>query len=165
MADNTNLGVDFNADNQVVVQLTTTKKPEKKEAVPGEVTLGKYEGKYIEVNLADQKMYLIIGNELQKTYVVSSGKWSTPTPPGEYKIINKIVRAYSSAYGLYMPYWQNFLNGEYGIHALPEWPNGYKEGENHLGIPVSHGCVRLGSEAAAEVYNWTEAGVTPVYIH
>lgn len=162
---NTDLGVDFYADQVVTVSLATSLKPEKKEAVPGEVTLGKYEGKYIEINLADQKMYLINGTQLERSFVVSSGKWSTPTPKGEFKIQGKILRAYSSAYGLYMPYWQNFLDGEYGIHGLPEWPNGYKEGENHLGIPVSHGCVRLGSGADVEVYNWTESGVTPVYIH
>lgn len=127
-------------------------------------TPGKFEGKYVEVNLKTQRMYLVIGNELIKSYVVSSGAWSTPTPTGTYTINGKIKRAYSAAYGLYMPYWQNFLGGEYGIHELPEWPNGYKEGASHLGIPVSHGCIRLGVGAAEEVYNWTENG-TPIYIH
>jgi len=57
-----------------------------------------------------------------------------------------------------------FVGSKYGLHELPEWANGYKEGQNHLGIPVSHGCVRLGIGDAAQVYNWAEVG-TPVYIH
>ncbi|MEI6477535.1 MAG: L,D-transpeptidase family protein [bacterium] len=135
-----------------------------KAPVPDNYTPDKFPGKYVEVSLAQQKMYLVIGNQLVKSYVVSSGKWSTPTPVGTYSIHSKSPRAYSARFGLYMPYWQNFLDGEYGLHELPEWPSGYKEGQNHLGTPVSHGCVRLGVGDAKEVYDWTEIG-TPVYIH
>ena len=44
------------------------------------------------------------------------------------------------------------------IHGLPEWPNGYKEGAAHIGTPVSHGCIRLGVEAAKIVYDWSDVG-------
>lgn len=142
---------------------------------PGAYTLGKFEGKYIEVNLKEQKLYMINGSTLEKTFRVSTGKWSTPTPQGIFKIANKNKRAYSSTYKLYMPYWQNFVAldansgpqidpGDYGLHELPEWPNGYKEGQNHLGTPVSHGCIRLGIGPAEEVFNWTSVG-TPIYVH
>lgn len=143
--------------------LAVTAKPVKA-ATPDVYTVGKFPGKYVEVNLAQQKLYLINGDNMEKVYIVSTGKWSTPTPVGTFAIHGKSKRAYSAEFGLYMPYWQNFLNGEYGLHELPEWPNGYKEGVGHLGTPVSHGCVRLGPGDALEVYNWTEDG-TPVYIH
>lgn len=55
-------------------------------------------------------------------------------------------------------------NGYFGIHELPVWPDGIKEGENHLGTPVSHGCVRLGVGPAEFLYNWTPIG-TPVKIY
>ncbi len=61
-----------------------------------------------------------------------------------------------------MPFWMNFYRG-YGIHELPYWPNGYREGEDHLGMPVSHGCVRLGIGNAEKLFNWAEIGI-PVYI-
>jgi lipoprotein-anchoring transpeptidase ErfK/SrfK len=57
-----------------------------------------------------------------------------------------------------------FTGAGHGIHELPEWKNGYKEGANHLGTPVSHGCVRLGVGPAAKVYGWAEVG-TPIVIH
>ncbi len=87
------------------------------------------------------------------------------TPRGEFKVSNKHPRPWSKQYGLYMPYWMAIMSsGKYGIHELPEWPSGYKEGENHLGTPVSHGCVRLGVGAAKRVYEWAEIG-TPIIIH
>lgn len=125
---------------------------------------GKYPGKYIEINLSEQNLYTFEGAKLLNTYKISTGKWSMPTPQGEFAINGKQDRAYSQEYNLYMPYWMSFIGGAYGIHELPEWPNGTKEGEGHLGTPVSHGCVRLGRGAAQEVYDWAEIG-TPVYVH
>lgn len=124
---------------------------------------GKFEGRYIDVNLTEQKLRLVESSKLMAEYPVSTGKWSTPTPVGTRYIENKIERAWSKEYGLYMPWW-NSLGGGYGIHELPEWPNGYKEGAGHLGTPVSHGCIRLGVGPAKEVYDWAPVG-TPVYIH
>jgi lipoprotein-anchoring transpeptidase ErfK/SrfK len=138
----------------------------------GSYKAGLFEGKYVYVNLAEQKLYRLNGQTMEKVYRVSTGAWSTPTPRGTFAIAGKIPRAYSRTYGLYMPYWQNFLgtasNGEdlptgsYGLHELPEWPNGYKEGRGHLGIAVSHGCIRLGVGDAKEVYDWTESGTKVV---
>ena len=58
----------------------------------------------------------------------------------------------------------HFSGRGHGIHELPEWPNGAKEGEGHLGTPVSYGCIRLGVGDAEFAYNWADIG-TPVYIH
>lgn len=126
-------------------------------------TPGNYYGRYIDVNLAEQKMILFDDNKVINEYTVSTGKWATPTPIGTRYIQNKNARAWSPKYGLYMPYWNSIGDG-YGIHELPEWPGGYKEGEAHLGTPVSHGCIRLGVGPAEFVYNWAPIG-TPVYIH
>ncbi len=98
-------------------------------------------------------------------YLVSSGKRGMGTPIGEHAIYNKFPRAYSKAYGLYMPYWMAIVpDGKMGLHELPEWPGGYKEGANHLGTPVSHGCVRLGVGPAKIVYDWADIG-TPVIVY
>lgn len=109
-------------------------------------------------------MYILEGSKLINSYRVSTGKWSMPTPVGQFAINSKDPKAYSRTYNLYMPYWMAFIGHEYGIHELPETPSGRKEGESSLGVPVSHGCVRLGVGSAAEVYNWAEIG-TPVFIH
>jgi lipoprotein-anchoring transpeptidase ErfK/SrfK len=150
-----------------------TLKP-KTEVVAGSYTLNRFEGKYVEVNIKEQKMYRISGGVLEKVYRISSGKWATPTPIGTFRVAGKHLRPLSRTYNLYMPYWQNLLGtadngdvlplGSYGFHELPERPNGIKEGQRSLGYRASHGCVRLGIGDAEELYKWTETG-TPVVIH
>jgi hypothetical protein len=120
--------------------------------------------KKIEINTSkEQKLYYFLGDVRMGEFKISSGKASMPTPKGNFKIDGKALRAWSK-YGLWMPYWMSLKNGYFGIHELPEWPNGTKEGENHLGIPVSHGCVRLGVGPAKFLYNWAPIG-TPVKIY
>ena len=152
------------SSKSIAATLVVTTAPIQEEVISPGFNPGKYPGKFIEVNLSQQMLYTFDGANLVNSFKVSTGKWSMPTPQGEYSINNKNERAFSQTYGLYMPYWMAFIGSEYGIHELPEWPDGTKEGESHLGTPVSHGCIRLGRGSAQEVYNWTEVG-TPVYIH
>lgn len=147
----------------VVPALIVTTEPATK-VVAAETTAGLYPGKYVEVDLSSQQLYQYEGDQLIASYRISSGKASTPTPVGTYSIQDKAPRAWSARFGLYLPYWMPFIGSTYGLHALPEWPGGYREGENHLGRAVSHGCVRLGTASAATVYEWIEVG-TPVVIH
>lgn len=114
--------------------------------------------KSILIDLKKQELYQQLNGVTIRTHTVSTGKPSMPTPKGEYTIGNKSERAWSKTYGLWMPYWLGLRGTKMGIHELPEWPNGYKEGAAHLGKPVSHGCIRLGIEAAKIVYDWTEVG-------
>ena len=119
--------------------------------------------KKIEVDIKQQKLYYFLSDVRLGVFPVSTGKPSMPTPKGHFQIDNKALRAWSS-WGLWMPYWMSLKNGYFGLHELPEWPNGAKEGEDHLGKPVSHGCVRLGVGPAEFIYNWAPIG-TKVYIY
>ncbi|NTW22064.1 L,D-transpeptidase [Candidatus Falkowbacteria bacterium] len=118
--------------------------------------------KRIEVNLAKQELAYFLGSVRLGTSTVSTGRPSMPTPKGTFKIANKNRRAWSKSYGLWMPYWMGISGGRVGFHELPEWPNGYKEGANHLGKPVSHGCIRLGVGPAEKLYKWAEVGTAVI---
>lgn len=113
----------------------------------------------IEINLKKQKMSYFVDGILWKEFKVSTGKASMPTPKGEFKIRNKVKKAWSKEFGLWMPYWMGVVGGV-GIHELPIWPSGYREGENHLGTPVSHGCVRLGLKDAPYLFERVDSGVS-----
>lgn len=110
-----------------------------------------------------QRLYYYLGDVQIGSFPISAGKASAPTPKGDYSIINKHPMAWSP-YGLWMPYWLGLGTGRFGFHELPIWPSGYREGESHLGVAVSHGCIRLGIGPAEYLYNWVEIG-TPVYIY
>jgi len=120
--------------------------------------------KKIEVNRKKQELSYFLGDFKLGTFKVSTGKSAMPTPKGTFPIYNKILRAWSRPYKLWMPYWLGLNYGKFGLHELPEWPDGTKEGANHLGKPVSHGCIRLGIGPAKIIYNWAATG-TPVIIN
>ncbi len=113
----------------------------------------------IEIDTKTQKLMYYVGGIAWREFTVSSGKPGMATPKGKFKIINKSPKAWSKAYQLWMPYWLGLSHGEFGIHELPLWPSGYREGENHLGKPVSHGCVRLGIGPAQYLFDRVATGV------
>jgi len=119
--------------------------------------------KRIEINTGAQELSYFLSGVRMEIFPASTGKPSMPTPKGHFQVDGKSLKAWSS-YGLWMPYWMSLSNGYFGIHELPVWPNGYREGEDHLGKPVSHGCIRLGVGAAEFLYNWTPID-TPVFIY
>lgn len=127
-----------------------------------------YFPKYLDIDISEQKLSFYENGVAVGVYSISSGKPGMDTPEGVFKILNKSPNAYSKKYALYMPYWMQFTTAGHGLHGLPYWKlkNGgvIKEGVNHLGIRVSHGCVRLSWEAAEKVYRQIEVG-TPVVIH
>lgn len=122
------------------------------------------EGKYIDINLTSQIISTFENGKLLSASLISSGKKGMDTPKGTYEIMAKRPRPWSKKYALYMPWFMQFTGQGHGLHELPEWPGGYKEGANHLGIPVSHGCVRLGIGPAKALYDWAEVG-TPIVIY
>ena len=125
--------------------------------------------KRITIDRATQQLAYEVGNYRIGEYRVSTGKPRTPTPKGTYTITAKRPRAWSLNARLWMPWWLNFTGrgapaGLYAIHELPEWPGGKKEGADHLGKPVSGGCVRLGIGAAKTMYDWADIGTKVVIL-
>jgi hypothetical protein len=119
--------------------------------------------KSIRIVLATQRLEQRVMDVPIATYVISAGLPGTPTPVGTFKVLNKHPRAWSNAAKLWMPFWMAFTGRGHGIHELPEWPGGKKEGADHLGHPASHGCVRLGIGSAQTLYEWAPEG-TPVIV-
>lgn len=122
------------------------------------------EGRYVDIDLSSQTLTIFENGVEKGAYKISSGKNGMNTPEGTFHVLLKAKRPFSKKYGLYMPWFIGFTNLGHGIHELPEWPGGYKEGMSHLGTPVSHGCVRLGVGPAKTVYDFVEKG-TPIVIH
>lgn len=131
---------------------------------PVEITPHFSEGKYIDVSIGKQVMTIFEDGRQANQFLVSTGQVGMPTPTGEFKVLSKETNHWSGKYKLWMPYSMNFAAGGYYIHELPYWPNGYREGESHLGHRVSHGCIRLGIGPAQYVFDWAEIG-TQIYIH
>ncbi len=108
---------------------------------------------FIEIDTRKRVLKLYNNRTLIKQYPVAVGKPSTPTPLGKWTITYKGL--WGAQYGghfmrLSIPW------GIYGIHGTDKpWS---------VGLAVSHGCVRMHSLDAAELYNMVPIG-TIVYIY
>jgi len=154
----------YSSENSTIALATYIETPIEVKVFPSEgLVPGKFEGKYLDIDLTLQKLCRVEGPTIIDCFPISSGKSGHATPTGTYPISEKSPRHWSATYFMWLPFWERFIDEGYGIHELPE-TNTWKETSEHLGTPVSHGCVRLGVGPAETVYNWTEIG-TPVYIH
>ena len=120
--------------------------------------------KSIRIRLSTQELEVRLGDRPVEINQVSTGKKGMRTPTGTFSILSKTERKWSRSAKLWMPWWMQFTALGNGIHELPEWPGGRKEGANHLGRPVSHGCVRLGVGPAERLYDWVEVGTKVVIV-
>lgn len=121
--------------------------------------------KYILVDISDQTMYVYEGDVMVYNFVASTGM-NNATRAGSFSVLDKIPNAYGATWDIWMPnwlgiYWAGSL--ENGIHALPILPNGATLWAGYLGVPISYGCVVLGSYESQLLYDWAEVG-TPVEI-
>ncbi|GAB4578308.1 MAG: hypothetical protein Fur0022_10430 [Anaerolineales bacterium] len=114
--------------------------------------------RWIDIDLTRQLAHAMIGNQVVRTFVVSTGTWATPTVTGQYRIYVKYVYADMSGPGYYLPdvpYVMYFYQG-YGIHGT-YW-------HNNFGTPMSHGCVNLTIDDASWMFEFASVG-TLVNIH
>ena len=117
-----------------------------------------FSGRWIDVNLSQQRVYAYEGDTVVNSFIVSTGTWQTPTVTGTYKIWIKLLSTTMAGPGYYLtnvPYTMYFYKG-YGLHGT-YW-------HNNFGTPMSHGCVNLRTSDAEWLYNWASVG-TVVNVH
>jgi lipoprotein-anchoring transpeptidase ErfK/SrfK len=135
----------------------------------------------VRIDLATQRGFLFVNDQLAMDYRISSGSSRHATPPGDYEIIEKIRRKRSNLYGKIldregkvvktdadartdtipeggkflgasMPYWMRLTRTGIGMH------------QGDVGRRyASHGCIRTHSSAVPIVYAKTKIG-TPVTV-
>ena len=134
-------------------------------SVPQDATAASLGGKYIVVSISDQHLLAYENDQVIFSFVASTGMRNS-TRVGNFSILDKIDSAYGSTWDIWMPDWMGIYYSstlENGIHALPILPDGNRLWAGYLGIPISFGCVVLGTDEAQQLYNWAEIG-TPVEI-
>jgi LysM repeat protein len=119
-------------------------------------------GKWIDVNLTQQRMVAYEGSTQVFSSLVSTGTSNHPTVTGTFNIYVKYQsQAMSGGSGseyYYLPGvpYVMYFYSSYALHGT-YW-------HNNFGHPMSHGCVNLPTPAAQWVYNWAPVG-TPVKVH
>jgi lipoprotein-anchoring transpeptidase ErfK/SrfK len=105
-------------------------------------------GKRAEI-LVDRQVALMIDNDqLVRAIPVSTGKPSTPTPPGNYKVYAKFARWWSVPFREWL-LWALPFTGGIAFHQFPVVPT----------YPASHGCVRESYVVARWTYDFARVGM------
>lgn len=110
-------------------------------------------GTYLLVNTRSRQLQYFTGGRLSATYPVAVGKPDTPTPTGQYKVVNKVVNPGgvlgSRWMGLSIP------GGNYGIHGT--------NNPASIGTMASKGCIRMHNRDIEALFPRVSVG-TPVLI-
>lgn len=109
-------------------------------------------GYYIVIYIEEKKLYLFKDNVCIKAYPIASGKRESPSPVGQWKIVEKMD--WGEGFG---GCWLglNVTWGKYGIHGTTK--------EDTIGFAASHGCIRMLNSDVKELYGMVSTG-TPVNI-
>jgi len=124
-------------DSATRTRLTTAKRP-------SPVTRGSA-GKRAEVLIDRQVALLVVDDRVLHAISVSTGKPSTPTPPGNYRVYAKIARWWSVPFREWLPWAVPFVGG-IAFHQYAIVP----------AYPASHGCVRQPIAVARMTYDFAE---------
>jgi L,D-transpeptidase catalytic domain/Putative peptidoglycan binding domain len=100
-------------------------------------------GRHVEADLSRQVLALIDGAEVRRILTTSSGKPSTPTVLGQYRVYSKTPGTNSEG----MLDSNYFIRG-YAIHGYPDVPV----------FAASHGCLRIDNVEAPYVFGWLHGG-------
>jgi lipoprotein-anchoring transpeptidase ErfK/SrfK len=109
-----------------------------------------HDGRHVEADLSKQVLAEIEpGGKVRRIYTTSSGKPSTPTVLGRYRVYLKTPGVNSEG----MVDSNYFIRG-YAIHGYFEVPT----------YAASHGCLRVPIEDAPAIYSWVQVGtIVDVY--
>jgi lipoprotein-anchoring transpeptidase ErfK/SrfK len=112
--------------------------------------------RWIQVNLKTQRLVAWEGKNPVYAIVISSGKDSTPTYPGIFKIQSKYATTRMKGAGYDIPNvpYAMYYEGNYGIHGA-FWHRSF-------GTPVSHGCVNVAVNHARWLFDWASVGTAVV---
>ncbi|GAA0098065.1 L,D-transpeptidase [Clostridium perfringens] len=113
------------------------------------------------VNIAEQKTYVYEGSKndwtLDKTFTCSTGIEGKETPVGVFTVQNRAPWFFSPKYGQGGKYYVQFM-GNYLFHSIPFDSDKTTISDPTLGVPASHGCIRLSVEDSKWLYDNVQNG-------
>lgn len=118
------------------------------------------------VSISEQRCRVYQNEELLYNWRCSTGRAGSGTKAGAFYVQSKYREAWGSRWGFWMPYWLGIYwagGSENGIHGLPYQTGGYPIWANSVGTPVTYGCVLLGANESATLWEMAYIGM-PVII-
>ena len=113
----------------------------------------------IVVSIPDRELALIEDGRVLKVYPVAVGTRGTPSPAGQFKIINRVVSPAYYHEGRVIPpgksnplgnRWMGLDKKGYGIHGT--------DVPSSIGKAASHGCIRMAKRDVEELFEIVRVG-------
>jgi len=116
------------------------------------------EGRWIDVDLSEQKVTAYEGATPVRTLITSTGTADHPTLTGQFRVYVKLVATDMAGPGYYLPDvpWTMYYYRGYALHGT-YW-------HDNFGTPMSRGCVNLTIPDAEWLFNFASVG-TLVNVH
>jgi lipoprotein-anchoring transpeptidase ErfK/SrfK len=115
--------------------------------------------RWVLVSIPDRKLALLENGKVIRVYRVAVGKTSTPSPAGDFKIVNRVANPAYYHKGLVVPAGENNPVGSrwmglsaqgYGIHGTNQ--------PRSIGQAASTGCIRMGKRDVEELFALVNVG-------
>ncbi len=115
------------------------------------------------ISIPDRKLALIEDGRVLKIYPVAVGAEVSPSPNGEFKVINRLEKPTYYHKGKVIPAgpanpigtrWIGLDQPHYGIHGTNE--------PKSIGKAASHGCIRMGKKDLEEFFKLVRVGDTVI---
>ncbi len=115
----------------------------------------------IVISIPDHKLALLEGDRVIRVYDVATGKPSTPSPAGEFRIVNRVQHpTWYGPNGTVRPgpanplgtRWMGLSARGYGIHGT--------NAPQSIGKFASHGCIRMRTKDLEELFELVTVGTT-----
>jgi lipoprotein-anchoring transpeptidase ErfK/SrfK len=113
------------------------------------------------VSIPDRKLAVLEGGKVLRTFPVAVGATVSPSPSGEFKIVNRIANPTYYHRGVVIPAgagnpigtrWLGLNRKGYGIHGTNE--------PGSIGKAASHGCIRLRNRDMEQLFRTVSVGDT-----
>jgi len=114
----------------------------------------------IVASLTEHKLVVLDGDRVVKVYQTAVGKPTTPSPVGEFTVINMVANPVYKAHGQDVAAgsnnpvgtrWIGLSKKGYGIHGT--------NAPKSIGRDASHGCIRMRNKDVEELYQLVAVGV------
>jgi lipoprotein-anchoring transpeptidase ErfK/SrfK len=113
------------------------------------------------VSIPDRKLAVLEGGKVIRTFPVAVGATVSPSPSGEFKIVNRVANPTYYHPGVVIPAgtsnpigtrWLGLNRKSYGIHGTNE--------PGSIGKAASHGCIRLRNRDIEQLFRMVSVGDT-----
>lgn len=121
--------------------------------------LATVDARRVVVSLSDRKLALLKNGRIAKIYRIAVGKPSTPSPVGDFTVVNRVANPTYYHKGQVIPAgknnpvgsrWMGLSVKSYGIHGTNQ--------PNSIGKAASTGCIRMSRRDLEELFAAVEVG-------